>query len=52
MVEGVYSRKWYMGKGEGFRIYKRTSGWIRGKDKCRNKKVRGNKTKKEEKTKF
>ena len=40
-----------MGKGEGFRTCKKTSGWIWGKDKCRNKKARGGKIKEGEETK-
>ena len=48
-MEEVYSRKWYMGKRERFRKYKRVGEWVQRKIRNRSKKIREDKRKIESK---
>jgi len=34
IVEGVYSRKWHIGKREGFRECERNGRWVWKKNEC------------------
>jgi len=36
VLEGVYNRKWYVGKREEFRKCKESGNWVWEKNKCRN----------------
>ena len=49
VMEGVYSREWYMGKEGRFGEHKRIGRWVWGKNRDRSKKIGGDRRKVESK---